>query len=192
MIIQQIIKFYLPIAIIGSSFIFCSLASSEPSKVEPQFKYLITAGPGAGQFIIGNPPRLIFTGKIKYYDTPEDAFLEYPAYLEQLVDPIGEMSFQRASNFRPAPKSGIVNGKYDEYCWDIYREINGVSIEPITCTGGVWMKPFCPTQYHLEHTYYRDGDRFIHHYDCASGEKPQGANAHNEKKQDSEKQKVKP
>ncbi|HEY0267835.1 MAG TPA: hypothetical protein VGC12_01240 [Methyloradius sp.] len=183
---------YTAILIAGVVFTFSQLAISETLKLEPQFKYLITTGPGAGQFIVGTPPHIVLTGIIKYYDTPEDAFLEYPAYLEQLVAPIGEMTFQRVSNFRPAPNSGIVNGKYDSYCWDIYREVNGISVEPLSCTGDVWMKPFCPEHYHLEHTYYREGSRFIHHYDCAPGEKSEPVNARSAKKQEPEKQKIKP
>jgi hypothetical protein len=172
---------FLAIIIISVGLSFSHSATAETLKLEPQFKYLITAGPGAGQLILGTPPHIVFTHVIKYYETPEDAFLEYPGYLEQLVAPIGEMTFQRASNFRPAPNSGIVNGKYDTYCWDIYREIDGVSIEPLTCTGGVWMKPFCPANYHLEHTYYRQANRFIHHYNCELGEKSESLNSHSEK-----------
>lgn len=188
-LIRRITKLQFPtILIVGITYIFGNLAIAEPLRLEPIFKYQITTGPGAGQFIEGNPPHLVLNGVIKYYDTPEDAFLEYPAYLEQVVAPIGEMTFQRASNFRPSPKSGIVDGKYDTYCWDVYREINGVSVEPLICTGSVWMKPFCPDHYHLEHTYYRQANRFIHQYSCEQGEKLQTINSQNTNNKKPEKQ----
>jgi len=143
MLITRMIKLYgLATFMVVGVLILSASANSEPAKVEPQFKYLITGGPGAGQFLTGNPPHLVFTGKVKYYETPEDAFLEYPDFIERSILAGGEITFARVSNFRVSPKSGIVNGKYDSYCWDLYREIDGVSVEPLTCTGAVWMKPF--------------------------------------------------